>query len=348
MTIHPIMPLRRASGPRINASELVMITVSGQACAPLQPDNPYRIGQDGMPRILPGTGGIVLSHRVGDPCVGVAGDHIEPSVSIRHEGRVRGGDGANLALQTYACIGNWAEIISGPCNGKRGAVIGKHGGIDTVIVEFPMEVMKRMRLGDRVQVYAYGLGARLLDHPRLTLMNSAPRLLDRWGLEHGGAKLGVPVTHIIPGELMGSGIGRNNAQRGDYDIQLFDEKLVRENRLGSLRFGDVVAVVNSDSRFGRSFAQGYVTIGVIVHSESTVAGHGPGVVTLVTGPMNAVTLRISQSANLAGILGLRTLPRAKTRSPLAIRERVHARRGGSDMPQPARPIGPATAGRRLA
>lgn len=337
MAALPFKPLRPGQGPRLNASELVMISVAGQACAPLQPENPYRIGQDGIPRILPGTGGIVLSHRVGDPCVGVAGDHVEPSVSIRHEGRVRGGDGANQALQTYACIGNWARIESGPCAGERGVVIGKHGGVDTVIVEFPMQVMQRMRLGDRVQVFAYGLGAKLLDHPSLTVMNAAPRLLARWGLEHGRARLGVPVTHIVPGEVMGSGIGRNNAYRGDYDIQLFDRDTVRRHNLETLRFGDMVAVRHSDSRFGRSFAQNYVTIGVVVHSESTVAGHGPGVVTLITGPLDAVALRIDPNANLAHLLSIRALPPARPRPPLAVRDRQFAARGGHHQPQPALP-----------
>jgi hypothetical protein len=324
-------------GPRINASELVMITVSGQACAPLSPENPYRIGQDGIPRVLPGTGGIVLSHRVGDPCVGVAGDHVEPSVSIRHEARVRGGDGANLALQTYSSIGNWARVESGPCTGARGVVIGKHGGVDTVIVEFPLPVMKRMRLGDRVQVFAYGLGTKLLDHPRLTVMNAAPRLLARWGLEHGGARLGVPVTHVVPGEIMGSGIGRNQAHRGDYDIQLFDRDTVRRHNLETLRFGDLVAIRHSDSRFGRSYARHHVTIGVVVHSESTVAGHGPGVVTLITGPLDAVSLRIDGNANLAQLLSIRKLPAARPRPPLAVRDRQFAARGGSHQPQPAIP-----------
>ena len=61
-----VIPLRTPGSPRINAGELVMITVLGQIASPLMASSPYRIGQDGVPRVLPGTGGIVLSHRVGD------------------------------------------------------------------------------------------------------------------------------------------------------------------------------------------------------------------------------------------------------------------------------------------
>lgn len=67
--------------PRINQDELVMVAVSGQIAHPVGRANPYRIGCDGVPRVLPGTGGIVLNKRIGDHCVGLAGDHIEPGVA---------------------------------------------------------------------------------------------------------------------------------------------------------------------------------------------------------------------------------------------------------------------------
>ena len=176
MSRSAVIPLRTPGSPRINAGELVMITVLGQIASPLMASSPYRIGQDGVPRVLPGTGGIVLSHRVGDPCVGLAGDHVEPGASIRNEGRAVKGerDGPNQALQTLTCIGNAARVISGPCAGKTGIVTGKHGGIDTVLVDFPIETLRRLAVGDRIQIYAYGTGVRLLDHPDVSVTNCRP------------------------------------------------------------------------------------------------------------------------------------------------------------------------------
>src|SRR4051794_17347157 len=132
-----------------------MITVLGQIASPLMASSPYRIGQDGVPRVLPGTGGIVLSHRVGDPCVGLAGDHVEPGASIRNEGRsVKGErDGSNLALQTLTCIGNAARVVSGACAGKTGIVTGKHGGIGTGLVDVPVETLGRLPGGDSIEKY---------------------------------------------------------------------------------------------------------------------------------------------------------------------------------------------------
>ena len=310
----------RPGEPRMNRDELVMITVLGEACSPLSGENPYRVGQDGKLRILPGTGGITLSHRVGDACVGLAGDHVEPGVSIRHERRVRGGDGANMALQTYACVGNYAEVVSGRCRGARGVVTGKHGGVDTVLVDFPDAVMRRMAIGDRVQVYACGLGLRLVDHPEVAVMNAAPRLIARWGLKHGDGPLVAPVTHVLPAKLMGSGLGKSNAVRGDYDIQLFDQKVARRHRLNTLRFGDLVAITDADNRYGRSWSSGHVAIGVVIHSESTVAGHGPGVVSLLAAQSRHLRWRLDPAANIAGLLGVRPPAAPRARPPLVARE----------------------------
>jgi hypothetical protein len=294
--------------------------------------------------VLPGTGGITLSHRVGDRCVGLAADHVEPGVSIHSEHRSAGGEkeGANLALNTLACIGNLAVVMSGPCAGARGVVTGKHGGIENVLVDFSDEVLRKLRIGDQVQVYSVGQGARLPDHPRVTVMNASPRLLRRWGLRSEGDKLAVPITHVVPAAVMGSGLGKAYAQRGDYDIQLFDAHMVRRHRLGSLRFGDLVAIANADGQFGRSYHTGHLSIGAVVHSDSTVAGHGPGVVTLVTGPASAFVLMRRADANLAVILAIRVAkvpaaqktfsqkykPAQRVNPPDPARMRVRAHTGG--------------------
>ena len=127
---------------------------------------------------------------------------------------------------------------------------------------------------------------------------------------------------------MGSGLGRNNSVKGDYDIQMSDPAAVRRHRLDRLRFGDLVAIADADNRFGRSHAQGWTTLGVVVHSESTVAGHGPGVVTLLTGPAARFELTPASTANIARYLDIRAPrpPRASAWLPLrAAAERRRAR-----------------------
>ncbi|MBD0337346.1 MAG: DUF4438 domain-containing protein [Cyanobacteria bacterium Co-bin13] len=307
-----------------------MVAVMGQVAHPVGAANPYRIGHDGVPRVLPATGGIVLNQRVGDRCIGLMGDHIEPGVALHNNNREVIGSrrGPNLALLTYACVGNVARVISGPCTGRRGLITGKHGGVDHVLVDFPPAVLRRLQIGDRIQIYSYGMGLRLLDYPNVTVSNCSPALLRRWGLSSRDGRLQVPVTHRIPATVMGSGLGKNTVWRGDYDIQLFDAEARDRNRLGSLRFGDFVAICDGDTRFGPAYRQSRVTIGIIVHGDSTVSGHGPGVTPLLTGPANSLQPFIDPQANLADRFNLRALPPARSYLPLAghSRSRPAARR----------------------
>ncbi|SAL81539.1 hypothetical protein AWB67_05872 [Caballeronia terrestris] len=119
-----------------------------------------------------------------------------------------------------------------------------------------------------------------IDRPVTRLSVAPPGL----SIVERDGRLHVPVTHLVPARVVGSGLGKNTAWRGDYDIQLGDAATRAQYRLGSLRFGDLVAIVDADTRRGPLFAQGRLTIGVIVHGDSTVSGHGPAVTPLLTGP----------------------------------------------------------------
>lgn len=307
---------------RTNQADLVMVAVMGQVAHPVAGVNPFRIGNDGVARVLPGTGGIVLNQRIGDPCVGLMADHVEPGVALHNNNRevIGGRRGPNLALLTYACIGNVARVISGPCTGKRGMVTGKHGGVDHVLLDFSLPVLLQMQIGDRIQIYSYGMGLGLLDHPSVRLSNCSPTLLNRLGIVEADGQLTVPVSHQIPARVMGSGLGKNSPWRGDYDIQLFDPSLRRRYRLDTLRFGDVVAICDGDASYGPSYRSGMVSIGVVVHGDSTVSGHGPGVTILMSGPKEILKPLFDPRANLAAIYRVREPAPLRRRQPLAGRQ----------------------------
>lgn len=315
--------LSARTGPRINSGQLIAVSVQGQIAHPIGRAAPHRIGYDGVPRVLPGTGGIVLNRRIGDLCVGLAGDHIEPGVALHNNTREVIGprDGPNNALISYACVGNVARVISGPATGKVGVVTGKHGGINHVLVDFASPVLMRLQIGDRVQIVSHGMGLRLLDHPGVEVMNCSPRLLRRWGITERDGRLQVPVTHLVPARLMGSGLGKNTAWRGDYDIQLADRHARQRYGLGSLRFGDMVAIVGGDTRFGPSVRSTRLTIGVVVHGDSTVSGHGPGVTALLTGPASRLLPLLDHRANLAEMLGVRAAQAPRQRPTLSETDR---------------------------
>jgi hypothetical protein len=309
----------RNSGPlRLNSDELVMQAVMGQIAHPVGRANPYRIGHDGVPRVLPGTGGITINCRIGDPCVGLAADHVEPGVALHNNGReiIGARNGPNMALLTSACVGNRARVVSGRAAGAVGMVTGKHGGVDHLLVDFDRRTLIRLTIGDRIQIYSCGLGLRLLDYPGVAVTNCAPSLLRRWGIRRRGAALEAPVTHIVPAAVIGSGLGKNNPLRGDMDIQLFDAPTRRRHRLETLRFGDLVAIRGSDTRFGPSWRSDRITIGVVVHSDSTLSAHGPGVTALLTGAASCLIPVHDERANIAFLYQQRAFVLPKARQPL--------------------------------
>ena len=290
---------------KTNAEKLIKISVMGEIASPTI-RSVYNVSATGKPLVLPGVGGITYNLRVGDPACGWEADHVEPGVSVENkENDARSGQAANTAFNVLACVGNQATVATGDAKGAKGTVTGKHGGIEHVLVDFPPEVLENLLLGDRILVKAYGTGLKLLDFPDIKVFNIDPSLLEAWNPKPNADKLEMPVTHIVPAAIMGSGLGANQVNSGDYDIQLFDEAVVEQYGLESLRLGDLVAIIDADHTFGRIYRQGAVSVGVVVHSNCVTAGHGPGVTTLMTSRDGKIVPQIDQNANVASLLKLR-------------------------------------------
>ncbi len=283
---------------RTNREKLVCQSVLGEITSPLGGINPYRINPEGRSDLYPGVGGITYNLRIGDPACGLFADHVEPGVSISNFTQFQGQPGPNRALNLFSCVGNSARIISGEAKGKKGRVTGKHGGIEHVLVDFPPDVLEELAIGDKIQIKAFGCGLSLEDFPDIRIMNLDPDLLEALPLKSRKNRLTVPVTHLVPARIMGSGIGSPHSFSGDYDIQLFDDPTVKEYSLKNLRLGDFVAIIDADASYGRIYKTGGVVIGIVVHSDCVLAGHGPGVMVVMSSGNGAITPVIDSSANL--------------------------------------------------
>jgi len=291
---------------RTNVENLVKISVIGEVASPVVGRSVYNVSATGMPLILPGVGGITYNIRVGDLACGWEADHVEPAVSVENkENDARYGQGANAAFNVLSCVGNEAIVVTGDGKGAKGVVTGKHGGIEHVLVDFPLETLEKLVLGDKIQVKACGVGLKLLDFPDVKVMNLDPAFLRALKLKAEGDKLKVPVTHMVPAAIMGSGLGANQTFSGDYDIQLFDDKVIKQYGLEDLRLGDLVAIIDADHSFGRIYRQGAISVGIVVHTNCVTAGHGPGVTTLFTSATGKIIPTIDAKANIATLLKLR-------------------------------------------
>lgn len=289
---------------RTNRDRLIKISVMGAVSSPVIGESIYKISAEGEPVILPGVGGITYNLRVGDLACGWMADHVEPGVSIERitDPRMQG---QSRALNVLSCIGNESLVVEGDAKGEKGVVVGKHGGIEHVMVDFPFEVMDKLVVDQKVMIKAYGVGLRLLELPEIQVFNTDPRLLEAMDLKIIDGKLEIPVTHTIPAAIMGSGLGANHVSSGDYDITLFDDAIVEKYGLNDLRLGDLVAILDADNSYGRIYRQGAVTVGIVSHTNCIIAGHGPGVTTLLTSKSGKIRPIVDENANIAKILKIR-------------------------------------------
>ncbi len=291
---------------KTNRDKLVKVSVIGEVVSPVIGDAVYKITADGEPVILPGVGGITYNIRVGDLACGWMADHVEPGVSL--ENRVsdsRSPRGQSNALNVLACIGNEAVVVKGDAKGEKGVVVGKHGGIEHVMTDFPLETMEKLVIEDRVQIKAYGVGLQLLDVPEVKVYNTSPEFLDAISPRLVKGMLEIPVTHEVPAAIMGSGLGSSQTSSGDYDITMFCAETIKKCGLEDLRLGDLVAINDADNSYGRIYRKGSVTVGIVSHSNCVIAGHGPGVTTLFTSTKGMIKPVISKNANIAKLLKLR-------------------------------------------
>lgn len=248
---------------------------------------------DGTLVARPGQGGVVLGLTPGSPALGWESDHLEPGASLEHPDPA-----ANRALQILSCVGNVVTVCSGAAIGAEGRVLGKHGA---VLVQFPPATLTRLRPGDEMVVNTRGVGLRMSDEPQIAFHSCAPELVSALVRPSGGNTLTVPVRHALPAKAAGAGSGLPSWA---YNIDLDLRHAGFEASVGSpIAFGDIVALTGHDHRFGREYNPGWSAFGVIAHGTSAGGGHGVGLVTLVSGPLDRIGYVLDDDATISMIGG---------------------------------------------
>ncbi|MBI4714614.1 MAG: DUF4438 domain-containing protein [Nitrospirae bacterium] len=285
---------------RTNENALAEFAVQGSVMYPRSYG--WEVTRTGEAVMLPGVGGITYNIKVGDPVFGWEGDHLEPGVSLTCDPTKLDRD-PNRAFNIFSCVGNEARVLTGDAKGAKGIVTGHHGGVEHVLVDFDAASLEKMTHDDKIIVRAFGQGLKLLDFPEVKVYSLAPELLRRMNVRVADTgRIEVPVAAVVPGKLMGSGLGHNDVFKGDYDIQTSDREALRRHGLEGLRFGDFVAIEDHDSSYGWTYKEGAITLGLVIHSDSHLAGHGPGVQTLMTCTKGQIVPKIVPNANLGRCL----------------------------------------------
>ena len=285
-----------------NEADLVAVSVGGVIAHPgfpALPAEPYRLAADGTPFLLPAWGGIVYNVSVGDRAFGWAADCIHPGISIRGTDDLR-----NRGLNVYACVGNTATVMTGQAQGARGVVTGKSGRFsEQVIVHFPVEIRKKMAVGDQIVVRSVGTGMAIEGHPEVNCKGLSPALFKALPKRSENGVLKIGVVGVLPAHLVGAGAGLTS-EGGSLHMQSTDRAALKEAGLDALRLGDLIAIEDTDSRYNHGYLRGALAIGVVGQTDGPRAGYGPGLTVVLTAPKGELGYFIDPAANLAALLAL--------------------------------------------
>jgi hypothetical protein len=290
----------RTKSKALKTNKDQLITIAVQGVVNPASSRGYSTTSDGKPIVHLGMGSINYTVSVGDLAYGWANaDHVEPDVSFTNL------DGPALGI--LGCIGNEAIVISGAAKGAKGTYIGKHG---SSIFWFPKDILEQLSVSDKIQVKARGVGLRIDGFEDVRVNKISPELLENIGIKIEGDQLVVPVVKTVPGHIMGSGMGLGFfiLENVDYDIHTTCPETVEEYDLKTLRLGDLVAIQDHYDYYGRGRYEGAVTIGVVIHGWSDIAGHGPGLDPILSALPGRIKVKIDPDANTAYYLGIKEIP----------------------------------------
>ena len=276
-----------------NSSSLIKMVVAGYVSQPSFKNPGYIPNNDGKSVIYPGMFGVVNNVKVGDKAFGWAGDHIEPGVSIDSEHI-----NEHFALHYMVCTGNKAIVRSGEAKGSIGIVTGEHA---RNLVHFEQKTLDKICVGDQIDIITHGRGLKLLDFPDIELKKIDPNLLKSMNLKIVDKKLIVDVAMELPIRIMGSG-AELNSEYVDQDLMSGDRSLMKKLKIDQMRLGDLIVINHADHRWGRSFKKDYISIAICIHGDSVMTGHGPGIMTIMTGKRKNLGWKINKKANIKNIL----------------------------------------------
>ena len=281
---------------KTNEFNLVEMSIGGYVTQPSFKNPGYIPNNDGKSVILPGMFGLVNNVKVGDQAFGWAGDHIEPGISIDSENI-----NEHFALHYLVCTGNKALVRSGDAKGSQGIVTGEHA---RNLVHFEQKILDKICIGDQIDIITHGRGLKLIDFPDIELKKVSPKLLNSMNLKKVKNKLIVEVAMELPIRIMGSG-AELNSEYVDQDLMSGDRSLMKKLKIDQMRLGDLIVINHADHKWGRSFKKDHISIAICIHGDSVMTGHGPGIMTIMTGKKSDLGWKINKKANIKNLLKIK-------------------------------------------
>jgi len=173
------------------------------------------------------------------------------------------------------------------------------------LISFTQIDLENLAIDDKIQVKAFGTGLVINGFEDVRVVSESPKLIENL-CSTMKDEVVVPVINIIPAFMLGMGSGGSPPEGGSWEIQTscpFD--MLRELRIDKLRIGDIVALDDILSAYGRGYFKGGITIGVILTGASDVAGQDIAVTTIMTTKNGTIKPKIDSDSNIVSYLELK-------------------------------------------
>ena len=258
-----------------NEDQLVAMVLSGWVTHPELDASPFQVGADGRPYLPFGAGGVLYGYGPGARAFVGSADHPEPGATIKARD-----ERSQAALAAFACLGNeaWVAFEDGRATG---VVVGLRGEGQGLFVHFQRRDLRRISPGQRISVRCCGSGLQVTGFADIAVHHLSQGILSKLADVRDG-QLVASVRARIPSYLLGNGVGRP-AATWETDLQSDDPEALRRHGCDELRIGDVVAMDDWEAVTMQGYAPGATTIGVVVHGDSPLPGHGPGILPVLSG-----------------------------------------------------------------
>ena len=285
---------------RLNTAKLIKTTVTGQVShpkiMPMASVDGIAVTTEGAKTAVPGIGGVAVGIHAGSSAYGWAADHLELGASTSNPNEKEA-----QAYYFFSSIGNRATMLSGEAARASGFVAGKHA-TNSVIVDFEDSSLAKIYPGDKICIEAYGAGLEFSEQPSIKVSSIDPlcltAMLSQTVASHAdSATLTMPVAAIIPPELLGSGLGYLRPC-GDVDFMTSDWSAIVAHQLDDIKLGDIVLIRDICNNYGASYQRDAVSVGVVSHGDSKLAGHGPGLTLFLTAAKDQIRPVIDKTANI--------------------------------------------------
>lgn len=248
--------------------------------------------------------GLTLNVHLGDSIFGWGEGIIEPgiiAVAQREESETQA---SPINLSKVCCLGNKVKLLGEGAGGLEAIVIGASFALPgAILVDFPERLLQKVYTQGHFWILSRGKGLGLADFPSVRIFGIDPECINKFEFQLlGRNRLLLPVTCFIPADYF---VPLTKDTPGLLPLCYFntaEKKEIEKLGIGSLRFGDIIAISDLDLTEGFKVKKGAISIGLVTLAPIPQWDIGVGINVILSCGEGKIVPVINPNANFGRLL----------------------------------------------